>query len=143
MGRFAFLVIGAGRGGTSLLAGLLDAHPGLDVAFEAHTFPYLLGHRMTAEHDSVDARLQAFTTACLDDAAASPSPRWGNKVTTEQIAALGEVGSDADVAAAFLDRLAVPAVFVLGDGRTCMRSKVNRTGQSPRRRRSDGGTRCV
>ena len=41
--NFEFLVIGAGRGGTSLLAGLLDFHDQLDVGFEQYSEACLAG----------------------------------------------------------------------------------------------------
>ena len=54
---------------------------------------------------------------------------WGNKVTTEQIGALGDYG--ADPMGLFLGGVGdVKVAFVLRDGRSCIASKVARTGQA-------------
>jgi hypothetical protein len=136
---FRFLILGAGRGGTSLLAGLLDAHPKLEVAFEAHARACLMGEQLppecrgrgpTAGHD----RGLAFRDACEGDAQRCPEHIWGNKITTEQLAGLEQTGIAAVDAWSifFQDCLPdVPVLFILRDGRTCVRSKVQRAGLSP------------
>ena len=128
MKGFKFLITGAGRGGTSLLAGLLAAHPKLEVGFESFA-PELIGTHPQAGR-SVPERLHRFRAACDLEAARHPTP-WGNKITTEQIAGLEEVNNAGlDVAAEFYASLAdIRHIFILRDGRTCVRSKVTRTGQ--------------
>jgi hypothetical protein len=137
-GNFAFLVVGAGRGGTSLVAALLDAHDRLEVGFELFSEGYLMGVALAASGPRIfDERAGAFVQACRDEAARHPATPWGNKITTEHVAGL----EDHNAANPFaridvLDRFfneclaGVKIVFVLRDGRTCVRSKVRRTGQS-------------
>ena len=136
--KFAFLVIGAGRGGTSLLAALLDTHADLEVGFERHAQDCLMGKALDGpRRDQVDERLRCFVSACNADARSSEHRLWGNKVTTEQIAGLEDhnragAGPPADVLQAFFNdcfgqrRL----VFLLRDGRACVASKVRRAGIS-------------
>lgn len=136
-----FLVIGAGRGGTSLLAGLLDFHSCLEVGFELFSMATIGGKEMPPGADTkiFDDRLTAFLRHCGDEALRYPGKIWGNKITTEHIGCLEEhneanPGEEIEV----LDRLFNDAlrsqkiVFILRDGRGCVRSKVNRTGQSMR-----------
>lgn len=134
-----FLVVGAGRGGTSLLAGLLDAHPRLEVGFEHRSVATLMGAEVPARGpDLLDARVDAFLAAGRAEAARFPGYLWGNKITTEQLRGLEDRNLEnpglptVDVLDRFFnDHLAgVPVVFLLRDGRTCVRSKVERTGQS-------------
>ncbi|MDX1510717.1 MAG: sulfotransferase [Nitriliruptorales bacterium] len=130
-----FLVVGAGRGGTSLVAGLLDHHPDLEVAFEAFSHTILLGRPLPDEVEgSAEARAAAFVAACRRQAA-TRSTRWGNKITTEQIAGLevmpGEEPSPhpGTGLAAFANAVrGIPIVFVVRDPRTCVRSKMSRAG---------------
>jgi Sulfotransferase family len=138
-GEIAFLVVGAGRGGTSLLAALLDAHPHLEVGFEHRSVATLMGAEVPERGPGLlDARIDAFLAAGRAEAARFPGRRWGNKVTTEQIRGLEDHNLEnpslpsVDVLDRLLnERLAgVPVVFLLRDGRTCVRSKVARTGQS-------------
>jgi hypothetical protein len=137
--RFNFLVIGAGRGGTSLLAGLLDAHPDLTVAFEQFAIDLLVcgtpGASRTPAQSVQEAhsRIAAFRTACAAEAGLSPALSWGNKITTEQMAGVRvpEVDTDQDAIERFLGAHGdVLRVFILRDGRTCVRSKVRRVGLS-------------
>jgi hypothetical protein len=112
-----FHIFGAGRGGTSLIAGLLDAHPECEVSFERWSVPFLMNGGEPA------SRVQAYLVACRSDEIASPKRVWGHKTTTEQIAAAGDTS---EFIAATRD---IPAIFILRDGRTCIASKVRRTGQ--------------
>jgi hypothetical protein len=132
-----FLVIGAGRGGTSLLAGLLDAHPDLTVAFEKFAIDFLVcgtpgaSRIPAASVEDAQARIAAFRAACVGEAQQSDSLRWGNKITTEQIAGVRvpEVDTDQQAIDRFFTEIGdVPRVFILRDGRTCVRSKVRRVG---------------
>ena len=74
---------------------------------------------------------------CRRCAAQSAAPCWGNKITTEQVYGLAEhnIANPADpveVLPYFFERAlaGIKIVFILRDGRTCVRSKMNRTGQS-------------
>lgn len=133
---FRFLVIGAGRGGTSLLAGLLDAHPTIRMGFEAFATDYLKGFRI-AHHDyshMLDERIRAFQQACIGEAKNHPGKMWGNKITTEQIAGLEDYNglfpfAKKPVFEAFFGHMATDVIFILRDGRNCVASKVKRTGQ--------------
>ncbi len=125
-GRFRFLVVGAGRGGTSLLAALLDAHPALEVGFEERSWALLVGDEIPGVPAA--ERVDRFRAACEEMARDHLGHMWGNKVTTEQIGALADGGDPIDV---FYDRIGdVRTVFVLRDGRACVASKVARTGQA-------------
>ena len=136
--NFGFLVIGAGRGGTSLLAGLLDCHERLEVGFEMFSEGYLAGVALPAAGpDLFEARAGAFVRACVEEAARHPDRIFGNKITTEQLLGLEDhnvanPGAPVDVLDAFFNRQMKgrKIVFILRDGRTCVRSKVARTGQS-------------
>ncbi len=127
-GKFSLLISGAGRGGTSLLAGLLGYHPDLDVRFESHMND-LLGQVPTSA-ENVATRLAAFRSGC-ELLAASSEKIWGNKVTTEQIGALtGKPFDGAAIDLFYNYHRDLKHIFILRDGRTCVRSKVARTGQS-------------
>lgn len=136
--NFGFVIVGAGRGGTSLLAGLLDSHPQLEVGFEVGAVDYLLGKALPdPENDTFEEKTRLFVSACQHAAVACPGVLWGNKITTEQILGLGS--SDAGGATPaiglldsfFNDTLeGLRVIFILRDGRACVSSKVRRTGQS-------------
>ncbi len=133
-----FLLVGAGRGGTSLLAGLLDAHSGVEMGFEEFAVPTLMGkkHRSSSPERILFERCESFRSQCDTMAAKFAPRRYGNKVTTEQVYGLedhNDANPDArqDVTEYFFDECLrdVPVVFVLRDGRSCVQSKVARTGQ--------------
>ena len=70
--NFDFLVIGAGRGGTSLLAGLLDSHPLIEVGFELHSIDTLM--RRNISYDSTNIfheRVSSFIHLCDESASLS------------------------------------------------------------------------
>ncbi|MES1200570.1 MAG: sulfotransferase [Pseudomonadota bacterium] len=136
---FAFHIIGAGRGGTSLLAGLVDAHPRCEVQFERHSIGLLLGQslRPCEELPDFEARVRArvarFIAACGDEAALRPDLLWGHKTTSEQINGLhrfGDIrvsGRAFDAIGHFVDQMAqTPTIFIIRDGRTCVSSKMRR-----------------
>ena len=85
--NFEFLVIGAGRGGTSLLAGLLDFHDQLDVGFEQYSEAYLAGTALADVKgpDIFETRVLAFLRSCQEEATRVPDQRYGNKITTEHL----------------------------------------------------------
>lgn len=117
MAGFAFQIIGAGRGGTSLMAGLIDAHPGCTVAFETHSLRHLIDAARPASE-----RIQAYLNACTEEALLTPAQIWGHKTTTEQIRALGPAGVDD-----FLLRTAnIPAIFIRRERDACVASKMKR-----------------
>jgi hypothetical protein len=136
--NFKFLVIGAGRGGTSLLAGLLDFHDRVEVGFERFSEAYLMGASLATSGPAIfDDRARAFLDSCRDEARRFPDSIYGNKITTEQLFGLEDhnaANPDAkiDVLDRFFNELmnGRKIVFVLRDGRTCVRSKMARTGQS-------------
>lgn len=129
-----FLVIGAGRGGTSLLTAMLDYNSNLEVELERFAFDYLLGQKIPQEKAMLlEKRLVYFDRACQQQANQSQK-YWGNKITTEQIAALGECSNAGWPA--FLDDFIMEVVgqgrvvFIVRDGRSCVASKMKRTDQS-------------
>ena len=137
-----FLIVGAGRGGTSLLAALLDAHPALEVGLEHASVDCLMGKSLPVDFQSGDPsrlahdRIAAFLACCSEEARRHPGKLWGNKITTEQIYGLedhNEVNParPINVLEVFFDDVlaAVPVIFIIRDGRTCVRSKMARTGQ--------------
>lgn len=126
-------VIGAGRGGTSLLFALLDAHPDCEMVGEKISAKALLsGYEDLDPVERVKQRVTAFVNECQITADLSHSMIWGHKSTTEHVLALRET----DLPDEFMpERFFVeqtrhmPTVFIVRDGRTCVLSKVNRTGQ--------------
>lgn len=142
-GQFNLLVLGAGRGGTSLVGSLLDSHPQLTVALEEGAREYLLGARPESRGDK-ERRLKNFQKACRKAARRAPTRHWGNKVTTEQLdqlypadwGTLWSPGSPllaeqpftsfhAEVGRALL--LSLRVVYVSRDGRSCIYSKQQRS----------------
>lgn len=136
--KFGFLLVGAGRGGTSLLAALLDTHSALEVGFERHAQTTLMGKAMAGpDRDNVAKRLEAFVSACNADALSAEAQIWGNKITTEQIFGLEDHNlahphSPINVLdVLFNDYLRnQKIVFILRDGRACVMSKVKRAGRA-------------
>ena len=129
-----FLVIGAGRGGTSLLAAMLDYHSRLSLGFEAFSVPFLMGEDLPeGKKLDIDERLNQFVSRCKETANSS-NEFWGDKITTEQIASLAECNEA--TWPNYLERFIAQAigsqkvVFILRDGRTCVDSKMRRTGQA-------------
>lgn len=137
-GSFSLLVCGAGRSGTSLLGCLLDGHHQLEVDFEHSGVASLMGQEVMARPGQIyQARVRNFLRACHKQAALHPDKYYGNKITTEQLFGL----EDHNAANPFqridiLDRffngalVGVKIIFILRDGRTCVRSKTQRTEQS-------------
>ena len=138
MAAFDFHLVGAGCGGTSLLAGLLDAHPELEVGFELFAYSHLMALDQTsADGQGIDLlqRVHSYLSACVQQAEHSAKPFWGNKLTTEQIARVSsrigeDVFKDLDVFDVFFEECCEykPVVFILRDGRTCIASKMRRGG---------------
>jgi hypothetical protein len=136
--NFGFLILGAGRGGTSLLAGLLDQHSQLEVGFEKFSIEFLMGQKIYALRSQIfDERVRAFLTHCQQEAIKYPTKIWGNKITTEQLFGLEDTNiANPEAKIDILDRFFngylsdIKIIFILRDGRTCVKSKVSRTGIS-------------
>ncbi|MES1199700.1 MAG: sulfotransferase [Pseudomonadota bacterium] len=135
----AFQIIGAGRGGTSVLTGCIDKHPRCVAVLEAYSIPLLMGrvenaHEEIAEFEPrVRARVEAFLNACRAAAADHPGKLWGHKSTTEQIHGLnlwrGAMVDDEgfDAIGHFIARTAhLPTIYIVRDGRACVESKMRR-----------------
>lgn len=136
--NFKFLIIGAGRGGTSLLTGLLDYHSRLEVLTEYASISYLMGRDyQCADNKIIPQRIIAFIDQCQLKASETPDKIWGNKITTEQLYALEEHNRKNPEAHYQLFDVffklhfkKYKLIFILRDGRSCVLSKVQRTGQS-------------
>lgn len=128
--KFDFLVIGAGRGGTSLLAGLLDAHQDLELGFEKYSYDFLMAKNMTGQETHLENRIYQFLHHS-DELARKSKKIWGNKITSEQVCALNETGIE-DWLNVFVEKAieGKRLIYILRDGRTCVTSKMQRTGQS-------------
>jgi len=134
----SFLICGAGRGGTSLLMGMMDGHDRLEVGFEHSAVGCLMGESVRAHGRKLfHQRVERFTKDCDCEARRFPGRIYGNKITTEQLAGLEDhnrenPGATLDVLDLFFNHYlsGVKVVFILRDGRTCVKSKVARTGMS-------------
>ncbi len=151
-GGFEIHIIGAGRGGTSLLTGLLDAHPECEIHPEEFSTKLLMGREWTdaetkcAPAERISMRIDNFMAACERKAVEFPGKKWGHKTTTEHIQGLEHLHPDSqfisdpnalpaiagiDALVCFLKRVAhIKTVFILRDGRTCIPSKMRRAGLS-------------
>lgn len=139
-GERPFLVVGAGRGGTSLLAVSLAGHSRLSVAMELFGASCLMGLgpgvACDADLDIFTVRTRAFCEGCRGEIDRHGGRVWGNKITTEQLYGLEDHNAVHLPYVDVLDRFfreAVPEyriVFIIRDGRACTASKVRRTGQT-------------
>ncbi len=134
-GNFKFLVLGAGRGGTSLLNTCLTAHSGLRVEYE-FAAKVLMGYPLCQPDTGClfDERVKRFKAECLREAEKHRPLLWGNKLTTEQLYGLEDQNTFnpwTDVTARFFSEVVpeIKVIFILRDGRSCVASKVRRTGQ--------------
>ena len=125
--HFKILVIGAGRGGTSLVGSLLDSHPKITLGLEEHSYDYLVGAGEEAQGLPAEKRLALFLGKCRKSAFESGGI-WGNKVTTEQLDYLLSDPAQEEERQLVLKRLLAKrkVVFVCRDGRTCVHSKMLR-----------------
>ena len=133
---FQFLIVGAGRSGTSLLAGLLDQHSSIGVGFEYGAVAYLRGKELVDDRPNLlEQRAGGFRDACQRKAEKSKKLVWGNKITTEQLVGINKhnyYNSPAlDVYNLFFDHhmAGIKVIYILRDGRACIQSKLARTGQ--------------
>lgn len=134
---FKFLIVGAGRSGTSLLTALLDQHSQLQVGFEVGAVDCLRGRALVEQPERLfQQRTSAFVESCVAAAEASAASVWGNKITTEQLAGLNRHNLFNTPALDILDTFfnhslqGLPVIYLLRDGRACVQSKLSRTGQS-------------
>lgn len=134
---FSFLIVGSGRSGTSLVAGLLDHHTRLTVEQELGGRNYLRGKGIPERPQSIyEDRAEGFLQRCLRVSRSASTPQWGNKITTEQVTGLNRHNMfntpAIDVMDKFFNQLLAPLkiVYVLRDGRACIESKLRRTEQS-------------
>lgn len=105
---------------------------------ELFGWTHLLGYQLS--HTSPDRifaeRAGMFRQACLTEIRRHPTKKWGNKLTTEHLFGLEDHNALNPPYQPILDRFfreVVPEfqiVFILRDGRTCVSSKVRRTGQT-------------
>jgi len=145
-GRFDLLVLGAGRGGTSLVGSLLDSHPRLTVALEDGAREHLVRGPHERGIDK-ELRLKNFQKSCRRAARKAPTRHWGNKLTTEQLDVLYPATWDTlwSPQSPLLERapytdfheevgrqllLPLRLIYVSRDGRACIHSKQQRTGTS-------------
>jgi hypothetical protein len=100
------LVIGAGRGGASLLAACLDGHPNIIMRSEYMTTEVLIGDNFPVSAISLlaEERLASFCALCEEDRARHPGKIWGNKLTSEQFARLEEHNALNGVCANVIER---------------------------------------
>jgi Sulfotransferase family len=130
------LVIGAGRGGTSLLAACLDGHPKITMRSEFMSTEVLIGDNFPVSSISrlAEERLARFRALCDEDRARHPGKIWGNKLTTEQFAGLEVHNALNGVCVNMIERFlstmeSYRVIFVIRHGASCIESKVRRTGQ--------------
>lgn len=139
MSTVLFHVIGAGRGGTSLMYALLNAHPECEMLGERHSIANLMaatGSRQ--DHQTLESRTRSrvagFIEACNSSAIMSEKSYWGHKSTTEHVLGLYDpylpMGKSFVPETYFVAATSdIPTIFITRDGRTCIPSKVRRTGQ--------------
>lgn len=126
-----FMLLGAGRSGTSLLAAQINHHSQVTCGLEAGAVP-LLGQAPPSwwRRNTPLNRIKAFHKQCVAQALKVPTPLYGNKFTTEQLL-LPYPDAPELAALAFAKVFShVPLVFLLRDGRTCIPSKMARGGKS-------------
>lgn len=114
-----FHISGAGRSGTSLMTGLIDAHPRCTVIPE--TLSKSLLH---SGEGAPSERIARYMAACADAANEAAPLLWGHKSPTEHIEPMGRDGLLEYIEAT----KHIPCVFMLRDGRTCVASKMRRKG---------------
>jgi len=134
-----FHVIGPGCGGTSLVAGLLDFNPLIEVGFELGAMQYL--YRQQRRRPVLDYwrfRMHHYRRSVNLIASSSSKPVFSNKITTEQLAGL-LIHGESFYSTRNQRRLCTIVnhlfqgqrlVLVMRDGRTCIPSKMSRGGHS-------------
>lgn len=134
-----FHIIGSGCGGTSLLAGLVDYHPQVEVGFELFAMRYLY---RSAPHSLLEKpwwlRAYQYKTHFEKYLHRSNGTAVGNKITTEQLAGLlvrphGDFSTSQKARLLMTSRYIFqnqPLILLLRDGRSCIPSKMNRGNHS-------------
>ncbi len=120
--RMEFLIMGAARGGTSLLTGLLDAHAELAVGFELFT-------PLFANREPGFPHMSEFLRSCHLEAA-KHDVRWGNKMTSECLSGPLLRDGGLTLECLFAELAEVKLVHLLRDGRSVAASKMRRRGQT-------------
>ena len=127
MAKFCFLVVGGGRGGTSLLAALLNQHPQITCAMEAFAWDYLVeGKRNFWQQQGAQARFQRFFKKCNTEAKKKPKALYANKITTEQILRALESSNEKLGSILMYLPIDLKIIFCVRDARTQVPSKMNR-----------------
>lgn len=125
-----FLVVGAGRSGTSLLAAMLNHHPKLECGMELNSVNTLSGKTIRWwESDTAQNRVEHFFRSCKQQQKSSQLI-WGNKVTTEQLAFLDPLCAGKSEELFFNAFANSRVIYVLRDARSCVPSKMTRMGKS-------------
>lgn len=121
-----------------MLAGLLDYHSSLEVGMELFALDCLMGRKIKSKDPRriYSDRTDAFMKACVRMAKKHAKCIWGNKITTEQFMGLEDhntnnQGQELHIFDTFFNHTfkKQKIVFILRDGRSCVNSKVKRTGQ--------------
>jgi hypothetical protein len=126
-----FILLGAGRSGTSLLAAQINQHSKITCGFEDGAVNILSNPPASIFlRNTPKGKMKALLTHCYAMAKQSQKPLYGNKITTEQLL-LPSPGQPEIAAKTFVKTFyRVPVIFLLRDGRTCIPSKVNRGGKT-------------
>lgn len=138
MTEFNLLVVGSGRGGTTLLASVLDAHPDIVVASELNARKYLM-----EDPERLFTGGRVFCEKCQEEAQKYTECRWGNKILTLNIRGLVDsydfekkkwiYGAETRQNIEMLDRFfnihlkGVQVIFIIRDGRSCVSSMMRRS----------------
>ena len=135
--KFRFMLLGAGRSGTSLLAALMDEHPEIEVGFELYGNACLRGQDIPDNRDTMFYdRSGSFIERCMQQADGAEKSIWGNKITTEKLGGLNKHNLYNQPPVPVLDTFFnqylanVKVIYILRDGRACIQSKLRRTKQS-------------
>jgi len=131
--NFKFLIIGAGRSGSSLMAGILDFHPEIEVGMEFFSIDCLMGRKFRTRNTKKLAheRTDAFLFACARVAQRKSKKIWGNKMTTEQLYGLehhNKINTESvNVFDLFFKKMGnLKIIHILRDGRANVYSKMKR-----------------
>ncbi len=118
--------------------GLLDFHSQIEMVSEHLSKRFLMANPHGGIFEDLggrtEARIDAFLDACRDAEKNSERTVWGHKTTTEHVLGLLSPDIAADgfsIRQAFVGRTrSIPTIFILRDGRACIKSKIRRTNQS-------------
>ncbi len=122
-----FILLGAGRSGTSLLAAQINHHSQVTCAMEVGAV-HCLGSKPANRwrRDTPLNRMKTFAEHCQAHAHHTIKPIFGNKITTEQLL-LPIPEQPVQAIENFRKYFSnTPVIFLVRDGRTCIPSKVKR-----------------